>query len=355
MIESFTYVGSRTTEHRNARGKGISVFDSDNTNHSWHELQSIKMLDNPSYLTFDKEKQFLYTVHGDLQEVSSYKIDRATGTLTFINKISLPNGQNPVYIIPDKFNERLIVATLQGGTIFVITRQTDGSLGKVVSSYRFSGKTPETISHAHQCIWDNHENYLFVPQQGRNIGYAGITVLKYDHTNGSFVESDYFRSREYSEPRHLAIHPNNKFCYLINEKDNTITFFNFNDKTGKIEAKQIIPVMPETYTGDGQSSAILVDKTGQWVIESTRIYDALSIFKIDNDSGFITHSYSLPIPGKTPRFMTFDTTGDKLYVACEDSDEIIIYNFDNQSGVLDMINKISNIGSPTSIIFNELQ
>lgn len=354
MVKLFTYVGSRTTEHRNARGKGISIFEIDDTNHPWRELQSIKILDNPSYLTFDKEKQFIYTVHGDLREVSSYKIDRSTGTLTFINKISLPNGNNPVYITPDKFNERLIIATLQGGTVFVVERQSDGSLGEVVSNYRFAGKTEETISHAHQCIWDHKENYLFVPQQGRQIGYAGITVLKYDHANGTFAESDYFRSREYSEPRHIAIHKNNRFCYLINEKDNTITFFDFNDEVGKIEAKQIIPVMPETYTGEGQSSAILVDRTGQWVIESTRIYDALSIFKIDNESGFISYEYSLPIPGKTPRFMTFDISGEKLYVACEDSDEICIYDFDQNSGALELESKISNIGSPTSILFYEL-
>lgn len=353
MTTSLAYTGSRTTKHRNARGKGITLFALDQDNR-WQERQSLKILDNPSFLTFDRERQFIYTVHGDLREISAYKIDRTDGTLTHINTVTLPEGQNPVYIVPDKFNQRLVIATLQGGTVFVVEREQDGSLGKLVSQFRFAGKTDDSISHAHQCIWDHKENYLFVPQQGRQIGYAGITVLKYDHDNGSFTQADYFRSREYSEPRHIAIHPNNQFCYLVNEKDNTVTFFNFDDKSGKLTAKQIIPVMPETYTGEGQSSAILVDKTGQWVIESTRIYDALTVFKVDNDSGFITYSYSLRIPGKTPRFMTFDRQGEKLYVACEDSDEIIVYYFDHQHGILSQAETISDIGSPTSIIFSEL-
>ena len=39
------------------------------------------------------------------------------------------------------------------------------------------------------------KNYLFVPQQGRVIGYAGVSVLKFNPEDGSLIETDYFRAR----------------------------------------------------------------------------------------------------------------------------------------------------------------
>ena len=58
----FAYVGCRTTEHRNARGKGISAYEV--TEQGWKLLGITPILENPSYLAFDKNKDYLYTVHG---------------------------------------------------------------------------------------------------------------------------------------------------------------------------------------------------------------------------------------------------------------------------------------------------
>ena len=53
------YVGCRTTRERNARGKGIRVYriQEDGT---WREIQTLKTLDNPSYLAFDNKNEYLW-------------------------------------------------------------------------------------------------------------------------------------------------------------------------------------------------------------------------------------------------------------------------------------------------------
>lgn len=66
----FAYIGCRTTKHRNARGKGISVYDI--TPEGWHLLGITPILENPSYLAFDKNKYFLYTVHECIQSGSRW-------------------------------------------------------------------------------------------------------------------------------------------------------------------------------------------------------------------------------------------------------------------------------------------
>ena len=105
----FVYTGCRTTKKRNARGEGIEVYKIDE-NDNWNKIQTLKTIENPSYLCFDNEKKYLYSVHGDLTFVSSYRIEE-DGKLVFLNSIDI-NSKNPVFVTIDKNNEFLIVATL---------------------------------------------------------------------------------------------------------------------------------------------------------------------------------------------------------------------------------------------------
>ncbi|WP_343725718.1 beta-propeller fold lactonase family protein [Herbaspirillum huttiense] len=75
----FAYVGSRTTRERNARGDGISVYKVDVTNGNLELVQLVKDLVNPSFLALSRDGEFLYTVHGDLSDITAFKVDRATG------------------------------------------------------------------------------------------------------------------------------------------------------------------------------------------------------------------------------------------------------------------------------------
>lgn len=116
------YVECRTTEHRNARGKGIRAFRIDSAG-DWHEFQTLKTPEeNPSYQALDHTGKFLYSVHGDFTKVSAYRV-KENYTLELMNVLELgPTGQNPVFIVPDKSNKFMVAASLQGGTVHVIQR-----------------------------------------------------------------------------------------------------------------------------------------------------------------------------------------------------------------------------------------
>ena len=74
----------------------------------------------------------------------------------------------------DRENRRVIVATLQGGTLYVIDRQEDGSLGKITATFTYEGKEDGKVSTIHQCIWDKSGDYLFAAAQGRINGYGQL-------------------------------------------------------------------------------------------------------------------------------------------------------------------------------------
>ncbi len=349
-MNMIAYVGCRTTEHRNARGKGIRTFRIDESTGDWTELQTLKTPEeNPSYQTLDHTHKFLYSVHGDFTKVSGYRI-LENNTLEFLNMIDI-GGRNPVFIVPDKTNQYLLVAALQGGAVYVIRRNDDGSLGEIVSAVHLPGKTEGSVSFAHQCIWDRTQTYLFVVTQGRLIGYEQIKVFRFDPADGSLTETDTYKSRQYSEPRHVSIHPNNRWVYLINEKGNAMTFLEFDAGKGKLHARQILPSLPDTYTGEGQASASILSQNGKILIGSNRIHESVVTYRIDQNTGYMRQLDFYPTLGLTPRFICFNPDFSRFYVANEDSDTIVEFSLDEEQGRLSFTGKIIPTESPVCITF----
>lgn len=344
----YAYIGCRTTKHRNARGKGISLYKI--YENKW-ELKKIfqSPLDNPSYFCLDRNEKYLYTVHGDLNNVSSFKI-KDDGEIEHLNT-AVATGKNPVFITPTMNNKYLIVATLQGGSVSMLPILENGSLGEAIFTDKLEGLTETGVSHAHQCYLDKHGKFLFVPTQGREIGYERIYIFSVDEENGKLERKGFVQARKYFEPRHIAIAPNNKFLYLINEKGNSVTFYELDEKTGELKANQIVPSLPETYTGEGQASAIVVHPSGKYLYASNRIHESIVTYKINENTGFLTELGFTDVLGKTPRFIMIHPNGKQLIVANEDSDTIKIFNIDKDHGTLKFSGLTIETESPTSIVF----
>lgn len=346
---TYAYVGSRTTEKRNARGKGLKTYQIMKDG-SWKELQCLYTSENPSFQTLDREGRYLYSVHGDITEVSSYEI-LEDHTLRHLNTIDI-GGRNPVDITVDRENRRVIVATLQGGTIYSIERNPDGSLGDVCASFTCEGKEAGKVSTIHQCLWDQKQNFLFAAAQGRVNGYGQFRSLRYDSGTGSFEEASRFMARTWDEPRHAAVHPNNRWVYMCEEKGNKVLYFHFDEETGALEALQELSTVPETVTGYSDASEICVDPTGRWVLVSNRYTDSIAVYRIDPITGYLKTNGFFPCLGKTPRFFCFGPNG-RCYVANEDSDTIIEFDFDTVTGQLTPTLNIVRTGSPVCITFAE--
>ena len=165
----YAYVGCRTTKERNARGEGLCTYEILPSG-EWKLLQCLATEPNPSFQTLDLEGKYLYSVHGDFTKVTSYKV-LPDHTLEYMNTVDI-GGKNPVDVTVDKENKHVIVATLQGGTLYTIARNADGTLGEVVAKYTYEGKSEGKVSTIHQCLWDQNRNYLFACAQGRVNGLA---------------------------------------------------------------------------------------------------------------------------------------------------------------------------------------
>lgn len=352
---SYAYVGCRTTQERNARGLGINVYRIENG--FWHHVQLVKTKqENPSFLTLDHEKKYLYAVHGDFGEVSAYRIDKASGKLSFINQQST-NGKNPVHLVVSPNNNFLIIANYATGSVVSLPIYPEGAVGSVVDQVELPGKTgphrtQQASSHPHHTVFDPHGKYIFVPDKGLD----KIFAFKFNNENGRLIPAHAAETivREGAAPRHIVFHRNRPMAYVSNELDSSITTYQYDEMSGELRALQIIPCIPEIFTGNNTAAEIMVGPSGHFVYVSNRGHDSIGIFAIDRIDGTLSPIGWENSHGKGPRFFNFDPNENFLYAANENSDTIFAFEVDKQTGRLIPTGQIVSTGSPVCIEFLSL-
>src|SRR5262249_34630454 len=258
------YVGARTTKERNARGDGLNVYRMDNATGGWTHLQLLGDLVNPSFLAFDRTRNFLYTVHGDLSDITAMKIDPASGKLSVINRQST-EGKNPVHLAIDPGNRFVVVANHITSTLALLPRREDGSLGAVVDLVKLEGKigphrVEQPFAKPHQVEFDPSGKFIVVPDKGLDL----VFTYRIDPEKGKLVLATRpVQARESAGPRHVAFHPAGHLAYVVNELDSSVTAYRFNPATGELAAFQLLSTLPDTFTSNSRAAEIAVSADGR--------------------------------------------------------------------------------------------
>lgn len=111
-----------------------------------------------------------------------------------------------------------------------------------------------------------------------------------------------------------------------------------------------MPSLPETYTGQGQASAVLIHPTKPFLYVTNRIHESIAWYRINEQTGYLTCMGWVPCLGLTPRFFTWMPTGE-LLVANEDSDTIRIFDCNPETGEPVFTGRTIPVKSPTGVVF----
>ena len=346
-MKQFAYVGCRTTKERNARGKGIRIFEIENG--TWKPVGLLEGPVNPSYFCLNEAQDMLYTIHGDYSEVSAYRI-QPDGKLVYCNTVGT-HGTNPVHLVLDRSGKWLYVANLQTGAVSLIPVLKDGSLGKIKELYFISGNGgPGYISHPHQTMLDRSGRWLAVPSQGRLQGVGKITLFEITeqrNTERAFCHQGTHRGRAET----LAyLHRATVLRYCVNEKDSTVAAYRFDENEGTLEPMQILTSLPEDYAGDGWASAIDMDAEGKTLYVSNRKHDSVSVYHLDAETGRMSWMQNIKTGGEQPRFLTVSPDGEWVAAANEVTDTIVCFKR-NENGSLQENPVVVETESPVCIVF----
>ena len=355
-IPRFAYVGCRTTRERNARGEGISVYRVDPASGAWSLVQLVRGLVNPSFLAFDREQRFLCAVHGDFSEITAFRIDPAGGELALLNRQST-GGRNPVHLTPDESNRFIILANYASGTVAVMPRNPDGSLGAVCHLERLPGepnlnRADQSSSHPHEVAWDPRHRFIIVPDKGLD----RLFTFRFDAEAGKVVPGNpaFVQVRRGAGPRHIAFYPGAPFAFVADELGSTVSVFSYDSDRGELKLIQVLPSTPDTCSGANTASEIEMHPSGRFVFVSNRGHDSIGTFAVDTASGRLTPVCWTSSEGNGPRFFALDPTGNRLYAANENSDTIVRFLIDGRTGRLTREGEIVNTASPVCIVFSTM-
>lgn len=352
QITRWAYVGSRTTRERKARGDGISVYQCHSDTGELKLIQVHGDLVNPSFLALNKASDRLYAVHGDCEEVSSFKVDKTTGKITHLNSQST-KGNNPVHLALDPLERHLVVSNHKSSSLAVLPILEDGSVGTLTQLVKLEGvpgphRHEQPFAKPHFNPFDPSGNFVVVPDKGLDKTF----VFRFKNGSLQFCEYPETIGREASGPRHIAFHPSRPWAYIANELDSTVTACHFNDQTGKLQPFQILSGLSDSFVGNSKASEIEVSKSGRTLYFSNRGEDTIAVFKINQDHGRLTLIQSESCMGQTPRFFALSPEGRWLYVLNEDSDSIVLFSIDHATGMIQSTDFNSTCGSPVCMVFS---
>lgn len=351
---AFAYVGARTARERGGRGDGITVFRVDADSGALEPVQVVGNVLNPSFLVLNRRRDRLYTVHGDGDAVSVFAVEAAGARLRFLQR-EYGGGQNPVHAALSPDDRHLVVsnhAGPDGGSIAVMPLDEVGGLGAPVQRIALPGspgphRTEQTTSRPHASVFDPGGRFVLSLDKGQD----RVFCFRFEQGHLQPAEQPWVNTRQGAGPRLAAFHPTAPFVYVVNDLDSTVVTHGFDAHTGALRPLQVLSTLSDSFTGHSRAATVAVSPDGAHVYVSNRGEDSIAAFAVSRETGLLRPLTPTPSAGKTPRFFTFDPTGQWLYALNEASDTIVAFRADAHSGRL-VRASTTLCGSPICMVFH---
>lgn len=346
----YLFIGTYTTKD----SKGIYVYNFNAATGAASWVSNTDSAANPSYLAIAPNQKYVYAVnetHGENGgKVSAYTFDKATGKLTLLNQQST-GGADPCYVSVSKNNNWVAVANYSGGSCAAFAANRDGSLQPYSQLLQDSGNGAnlkrQEKAHVHSTVFSPSQDYLFTP----DLGTDKVMIYKFTQNISKPLTP---ATRPYTPispgngPRHLTFHPNQKFAYLIQELSGTVGVYRYSN--GDLTSIQSLATHPAGFKGNIGSADIHVSPDGKFLYASNRgDENTITIFSVNAVTGKIALKGYQSVLGKTPRNFIIDPTGNYLLAANQDSDNIVIFKRNKQTGLLTPTGKQIKISMPVCL------
>jgi 6-phosphogluconolactonase len=372
----FAYVGRHTTGgFSGPPGKegGINVFRVNMSDGSLTEVSrtGAEVDDlNSDGMCVSADQRFLYSIDvtpslggkaGAGGGVAAFAINRADGSLRHLN--SLPSmGSNPTAVIIDKTNSRVVVANhgavnkialikkkngvpyiespTDDGTVALFPVNPDGSLEPACDVSVFEQRPLSDAgpgAACHSVIFDRTQRWIIASDNG----YDHIYVYPFNPSSRE-LKAKSFPTPSGKAPRHFAVHPRAPYFFMTNEREASISSFNFDSNNGEVRPVQTIATIPEGYSGPRVApSDIRIHPNAKFVYSANRGDDSVAVFAIDEGTGRLTRIEVVKTGGQGPREMNIEPSGKFLFICNLQSNEVATFALDGNTGKMTQVAKLS--------------
>ena len=291
----------------------------------------------PSALAISPDRHVLYVGHRDVPEISSWRIDHATGGLTKNGSVS-PDGAAG-YLSTDRKGRYLLSSYYQNGYAAVHPLADDGAVGGPPIEWL------ATEIGAHAIQTDPSNRFAFVPHIARlrdnvlqplneELGPNVIYQFRFDDNTGHLSPNSPLRveMEDRLGPRHLCFHPTQDILYFSDEQGSSVTGYRLNTSAGTLSAFQTISTLPDGHTARNTCSQIQISSTGKFLYIANRGHNSIAAFSVDA-TGRLT-SIGQVSTEVVPGAFSLEPGGKFLFAAGSESGRLASYRIDTDTGEL---------------------
>ncbi|QTM69453.1 beta-propeller fold lactonase family protein [Buchnera aphidicola (Hormaphis cornu)] len=258
-----------------------------------------------------------------ISQIITYKI-LYNGTLKEISKIKIIGFPNHIsFDINEKF---LFCSSYHGKCLNILTLSPLGIPLKIFSILK-------SINGCHYSNVDlNNTLYVTALKEDK--------IYLYNLLNNKNIYKDFpkvVNVKPSSGPRHLAIHPNKKNVYSINELNSTIDVWKHSHLHQTLYLLQNLKILPDEYNDNCWGADIHLTPCARYLYASDRHANVITSFAINSNNGKI-QKLEHYVTEKQPRSFCIDELGKNLIVAGEKSNSITVYQIDLNNGFLYKMN-----------------
>lgn len=360
---NIVFVGTLNREapyFQGARGKGLVVYSFDEETLDIEELTHAPEIDNPTFLSIDASGTHVYANSEVFPWkeglVTAFRFDRDRRALDYIN-MQASLGSITAHNLVSRDGSRLLVANYgmgDGGpdqSVVVFGIRADGGLTPPLASLRQHGTGPDAgrqeRSHAHS-VTELITSGLAVVA---DLGADTLTTYRLQ-ADGGMEKRAVSNTTPGAGPRHVALHPNGKLIFVMNELDSTVASFRLDSATGVLTPCDAQPAAPAEARASNHCADIQISPDGRFIYGSNRGHDSVCVFAVDEASGKLSLVGFFPCGGATPRNLAITPSGNHLFSANQNADRISIFARDRQTGVLTDTGRAIEVGTPMCVKFS---
>ncbi|MBX2963173.1 MAG: lactonase family protein [Cyclobacteriaceae bacterium] len=308
--------------------------------------------ENPSFLTFTHDRKYLLVVNENRNEsggggtLSSFLILTNNELEQIDTKDS--GGASPCFVAVNNQGYALI-ANYSSGTVGLLKINAEGLLEGPLDIIKHEGQGShprQKEPHAHSAWFLRNDKIVTVDLGANQLWFSTI-----NNATGKFnsVGAQQLTMALGAGPRHLAIHPNEKWIYVLNELNSTVTLIKPN-AGGLYEVAETKSTLPENFAGESLGADIRLSRDGNFLYASNRGHNSLAIFRIHKPDGSLTFVEHQSVHGDWPRSFALTPDDSYILVANQHSNNITSFKRDKKKGTLQFVHEIQ-AHSPVCILF----
>ncbi|MCL2306510.1 MAG: lactonase family protein [Planctomycetaceae bacterium] len=339
------FIGTYT----NSGGRGIYTSRFNAEQGTLEEPSLAAECDNSTFIALHPTKPYLYAI-GKFPTgmLRAFHYDKRNGHLVPLCEQEIP-GQGPCHLTlclsEDGKTDVAVVANYGSGSVVSFPVLDNGTIGVAASHLTHTGSGP---NHARQQAPHVHGVYY----DGSTVAVVDLGIDRVVYYRLDLVTAGLSPSGERADlrlapgagPRHLAVSKDQRFIYVVNELDSTVSVF---DRFAPIQSISTLPV--DASVVNNFPAEIELHPNGRFLYVSNRGDDSIAVFAVDQ--GKLTLIQTVPSGGQTPRFFCLDPTARFLLACNQDSGNICVLAVDQNTGKLSPTGQNVPVPQPACLVF----